>query len=197
MRYITLTPSCPCIPTVEKVDLESIQCKFESYQGHSTIILNYSMIVSLKTIPYKMKLTKTQKIIGGVATAVVVLGGGFFVKVRHDEATKKEVERIAYENRAIVDESCVMNGYGQGSCSFTNTGKTAGAVCGVIQVNGPGTISSDTFCSGSVEPQSTEKVEFSIPQVDVLCDNGFASWTEKCTFDFVTDEPAAKPGPVT
>ena len=40
MRYITLTLSSPCIPMVEKVDLESIQCKFESYQGH-LITLKY------------------------------------------------------------------------------------------------------------------------------------------------------------
>lgn len=37
--------SSPCIPTVEKVDLESIQCKFESYQGHLTIKSKRFMIV--------------------------------------------------------------------------------------------------------------------------------------------------------
>ena len=31
---IPTSASCPRIPTVEKVDLESIQCKFESYLGH-------------------------------------------------------------------------------------------------------------------------------------------------------------------
>ena len=94
----------------------------------------------------------------------------------------------AYENRPIITEDCVMNGLGQGNCTFTNTGKTAGAVCGIIKVAGPGTAESSKFCSGQVQPQSTEKVEFHIPEVDQLCDNGFESWTEKCDFTFVRDD---------
>ena len=94
----------------------------------------------------------------------------------------------AHENRPIITEDCVMNGFGQGNCTFTNTGKTPGAVCGVIQVMGPGTAESSKFCSGQVQPQTTEKVEFHIPQVDQLCDNGFESWTEKCDFTFVRDD---------
>lgn len=93
----------------------------------------------------------------------------------------------AYENRPIITEECVMNGFGQGNCAFTNTGKTAGAVCGVIKVIGPGTAESSKFCSGQVQPMSTEKVDFTIPEVDELCDNGFESWTEKCDFTFVRD----------
>ena len=143
-----------------------------------------------------MNLTKTQKIIGGIATGVVVLGGGLFVKVQQDETAKKEAARLAYENRAIVEENCIMNGYGQGNCSFTNIGRTTGALCGVIQVDGPGTLNSSKFCSGPVQPQSTVKVEFYIPEVDELCDNGFESWTEKCSFGFVPNEPAVKSGPV-
>ena len=80
-----------------------------------------------------------------------------------------------------------MNGLGQGNCTFTNTGKTPGAVCGIIKVAGPGTAESSKFCSGQVQPQSTEKVEFHIPEVDQLCDNGFESWTEKCDFEFIQD----------
>ena len=98
-----------------------------------------------------MNLTKTQKIIGGVAAGVVVLVGGvagFFAKVQHDENVKKEAARLAYENRAIVEEDCIMNGYGQGNCSFTNIGRTTGALCGVIRVDGPGTVTSSKFCSG-------------------------------------------------
>ena len=94
----------------------------------------------------------------------------------------------AHENRPIITEDCVMNGFGQGNCTFTNTGKTSGAVCGVIRVMGPGMVESSKFCSGQVEPQSTRKVEFHIPEVDQLCDNGFESWTEKCDFTFVRDD---------
>ena len=106
-------------------------------------------------------------------------------------------KQVAYENRPIIEEECVMNGFGMGNCTFTNTGKTTGAVCGVIQVNGPGQVHSGKFCSGQVEPQSTEKVEFHIPQVDQLCDNGFASWMEKCDFTFLRDDaPKTKEGEV-
>ena len=146
-----------------------------------------------------MNLTKTQKIIGGVAAGVVVLVGGVvgtFVKVQQDEAAKKEAARLAYENRAIVEENCIMNGYGEGNCSFTNIGRTTGALCGAIQVDGPGTVTSSKFCSGPVQPQSTVKVEFHIPEVDELCDNALESWTEKCAFTFVPNEPAVKSGPV-
>jgi hypothetical protein len=82
-----------------------------------------------------------------------------------------------------------MNGFGVGHCSFTNSGKTAGALCGHIQVDGPGIATSAPFCSGMVQPMTTEKVEFSIPQVNELCDNGFESWTEKCSFDFYQSAP--------
>ena len=143
---------------------------------------------TLNTLLVKMNLTKTQKIIGGVVTGLVVLGGGIYAKVQYDIAAKKEAERIAYENRPIVDQECVMNGYGQGSCNFTNTGKSSGAVCGNIVVNGPGTVSSGKLCSGQVEPSTTLTVEFTVPEVNELCDNGFNHWTEKCDFGFVEDE---------
>jgi hypothetical protein len=78
-----------------------------------------------------------------------------------------------------------MNGYGHGSCKFTNTGKTAGAQCGHIEVQGPGVAKSEQFCSGSVQPLSTTSVEFDIPTVRELCDNGFEDWSKKCSFGFV------------
>jgi hypothetical protein len=34
---------------------------------------------------------------------------------------------------------------------------------------------------------TTEKVEFSIPAVNELCDNGLESWTKKCSFTFVQE----------
>lgn len=80
-----------------------------------------------------------------------------------------------------------MNGFGAGSCDFTNSGKTAGAVCGIIQVDGPGIANSSKFCSGMVQPMTTEKVEFSIPSVDKLCEDGFKDWREVCSFTFIRD----------
>jgi hypothetical protein len=131
-----------------------------------------------------MQITKTQQIIAGVVGTVLIISGGVAIKKQHDEAEAKKAAELAYANRPIIAESCTMNGYGVGECNFTNTGKTAGAKCGVINVQGPGVVQSDKFCSGMVEPMSTEKVEFKIPAVDELCDNGFQSWTEKCNFDF-------------
>lgn len=133
-----------------------------------------------------MKITPLQAAVATVG-AVAVLGGTTFGVIKIQDNAAKERARIAYENRAIVEASCVMNGFGQGSCNFTNTGKSSGSQCGHIQVNGPGIVNSDKFCSGQVASQSTEKVEFTIPAVNDLCDNGFEPWTNKCSFTFVAD----------
>jgi hypothetical protein len=132
-----------------------------------------------------MKITKTQKIITAVIGGIVILGGAITAKTAHDKEQAKKAAELAYANRPIVEESCVMNGYGKGECNFTNTGKTTGAKCGSIRVDGPGVVNSEKFCSGQVAPMSTEKVEFNIPAVDELCDNGFDDWRDKCEFNFV------------
>jgi len=120
-----------------------------------------------------------------VALAATAIAGGLAYKNARDEAAKKEAARIAYENRPIIKDACIMNGWGKGDCKFTNTGKTAGAQCGYIAVQGPGVAHSREFCSGLVQPYTTNKVEFDIPEVNELCDNGFESWTEKCDFAFI------------
>jgi len=130
--------------------------------------------------------TKLVAIVGGIVAAGVVIGGSTIAYNNHKAAEAKKAAAEAYANRPIIDyPACVMNGYGKGDCSFTNTGKTAGAQCGYISVQGPGVVTSDQFCSGSVQPYSTTKVEFDIPAVNDLCDNGMESWTDKCKFDFV------------
>jgi hypothetical protein len=131
--------------------------------------------------------TKVAAIAGGVIALAVAVGGGTVAYNNHKAAEAKKAAEMAYARRPIVENYCVMNGFGVGSCDFTNSGKTAGAVCGVVQVNGPGTAHSSKFCSGVVQPMTTEKVEFNIPAVDELCDNGFESWTEKCSFDFIQE----------
>ena len=139
-----------------------------------------------------MKLSKNAIIAAAVILGLVASAGGVNLKAKHDAevaaAAKKEAARLAYENRPQVSESCLMNGYGKGSCDFTNTGKTTGAECGFIQVDGPGDATSSQFCSGQVDPQSTTKVEFEIPEVGELCDNGVEPWTEKCSFSFVKNQ---------
>jgi hypothetical protein len=131
--------------------------------------------------------TKVAAIAGGTIALVAAIGGGAVAFNNYKAAEAKKAAELAYAQRPIVEHYCVMNGYGVGSCDFTNTGKTAGAVCGVVQVNGPGTAQSSKFCSGVVQPMTTEKVEFNIPAVDELCDNGFEPWNDKCSFDFVKE----------
>ena len=140
-----------------------------------------------------MKTSNTIKIVSGLVLATVAIASGFAYKNAADynakkaaEAAKIEAQRVAYENRAIIAfPYCIMNGYGHGNCKFTNTGKTAGAQCGHIEVKGPGVAKSEQFCSGSVEPYSTNSVQFNVVEVNELCDNGFESWTKKCNFNFV------------
>ncbi len=131
-----------------------------------------------------MQITKTQQIIAGVIGTALIISGGVALKKQQDEVAAKKAAELAYANRPIIEASCTMNGYGQGECNFTNSGKTAGAKCGTINVQGPGVVQSDKFCSGMVQPMSTEKVDFKIPAVDELCDNGFEDWRDKCSFDF-------------
>jgi len=130
--------------------------------------------------------TKLVAIVGGIVAAGVVIGGSYVAYNNHKAAEAKKAAAEAYANRPIIDyPACVMNGYGKGDCKFTNTGKTAGAQCGHIEVYGPGTAKSEQFCSGLVGSYSTNKVDFDIPAVNELCDNGFESWTKKCTFNFI------------
>ena len=134
--------------------------------------------------------TKVLAIAGGSIALIAAIVGGTVAYNNHKAAEAKKAAELAYAQRPIVDSSCVMNGYGKGDCSFTNTGKTAGAQCGNIHVEGPGAVFSDKFCSGQVQPQSTTKVDFNIPAVNDLCDNGFNPWTDKCSFSFIEDGPA-------
>jgi len=135
-----------------------------------------------------MQITINQKvaaIVGGTVALAVAIGGSTIAYNNHKASEAKKAADLAYANRPIVEQSCTMNGYGEVKCNFTNSGKTAGALCGYISVQGPGTVTSDKFCSGVVQPMSTERVEISIPAVNELCDNGFESWTKKCDFSFI------------
>ena len=142
-----------------------------------------------------MKLPQTPKIAAiAIGTVVVIVGvaTGLHFKQKHDaevaEAARQKAAAEAYANRPIISEECILNGYGKGHCSFTNTGKTTGAKCGSIVVNGPGVVTSDLFCSGQVPSMTTNKVEFSIPAVNDLCDSSYKPWYEVCEFGFVEQD---------
>ena len=139
-----------------------------------------------------MQLTINGKVLG-IAAAVIAVGGGIVGGVAIHKNHKAEMVRkeaaLAYANRPILEQDCVMSGLGEGSCSFTNTGKTEGALCGRIEVYGPGTHTGSKFCSGMVAPMSTTKVDFNEPAVRKLCapQNYGQSWTDVCNFSFVKD----------
>lgn len=96
--------------------------------------------------------------------------------------------------KAKLDESCTMNGLGKGSCIFTNTGTASGHMCGRIVVERTATPKKDAhspvLCSGEVQKQSTQKVEFDIPAVHDMCNDGSGSWRDQC--EFVWEEGVAK-----
>lgn len=95
--------------------------------------------------------------------------------------------------KAKIESNCVMNGMGSGTCHFTNLGTAKGSVCGRIVVLKYGSdekIQSPIFCSGILPKNSTNSVEFSIPDVSDFCDPGPGSykynltWSKVCYFNF-------------
>ncbi len=93
-----------------------------------------------------------------------------------------------------MEVQCSMNGFGQGECSFTNTGTGAGALCGTVDVGSTAIgktelIQSSKFCSGQVEPSTTKRVEFTVPNVRDHCSDGEKAWNEVCDFVFRSDDP--------
>jgi len=94
-----------------------------------------------------------------------------------------------------VEQTCTMNGFGQGECSFTNTGTAAGSVCGKVVVqkkrDATETSESSVFCSGEVGKQSTTKVDFKIPSVNTMCSGG--PWQENCEFSFKSNDGSTPP----
>ena len=100
-----------------------------------------------------------------------------------------------------IEQSCTMNGRGEGNCSFSNTGDGSGAECGHIEVVNTlkseamdnivaivGKPESPVFCSGKLEPSSTAKIDFFVPHLDKVCPWGLNGMygVGGCEFQFVT-----------
>lgn len=95
--------------------------------------------------------------------------------------------------KAEIGQSCTMNGLGEGTCDFTNTGDGKGAKCGQIVVHGNTGQSehSSPICSGELAQRSTSRVSFTVADVRQLCDVPGRSWSDVCKFTFVGEgEPA-------
>ena len=66
--------------------------------------------------------TKVAAVIGGTIAVAAIIGGGTVAYNNHKAAEEKKAAEVAYANRPIVENACVMNGYGKGNCDFTNVG---------------------------------------------------------------------------
>lgn len=85
---------------------------------------------------------------------------------------------------ADIVQNSTMDGWGRGASTFTNRGRRAGSMCGHIFVNcGRGSRSSETFCSGTVAPNETKRVEFNVTGMDRIGTYG-RDWRDDCDFGF-------------
>ncbi|MFW6031304.1 MAG: hypothetical protein ACOC9T_01820 [Myxococcota bacterium] len=85
-----------------------------------------------------------------------------------------------------IEPDCVMNGFGNGKCTFTNTtSRTSASSCGKILAHctGRGTETSVTLCSGEVEPGDSKAIDFSVPGFDRISPSG--DWRDTCEFGWV------------
>lgn len=97
--------------------------------------------------------------------------------------------------------SCQVNGAGQGSCQFTNTGWTPGSQCVDVQLRNQqgGTVRSGPVCSGRVWPNDTSEKNVMIA-IGNTCDNalGVPDLSDVCTMDVTNvDSTAASDAPST
>jgi len=85
-----------------------------------------------------------------------------------------------------IESSCKVNGLGQGSCSFTNTGWTPGTVCAEVTITNTSNhkiASSGTLCSGRVWPNDTAEKSFAIVMGDTCTDENpylASPWNKNC-----------------
>ncbi len=86
-----------------------------------------------------------------------------------------------------VRDAATMDGWGHGTTAFTNRGRRAGSVCGhVFVVCGRGTRSSPTFCSGTIAPNETRRVDFTVVGMERIIRSDRV-WTDDCEFDFIPE----------
>lgn len=98
-----------------------------------------------------------------------------------------------------VETSCRVNGFGEGSCQFTNTGWTPGSECVVVKLTNRrgGSAKSEPVCSGSVWPNDTAQKDVAISIGDVCDDtDGAPDLKDACSMDIVgTDTSDTSAGP--
>jgi len=97
--------------------------------------------------------------------------------------------------KSSIQKECTTNGIGEGQCSFTNLGTAKGSQCGRMSVGFKHisgmmkTAKSAIFCSGEVEPKSTNIIKFNIPNMKELCYLDVPDWNWKEFCNVSTFEP--------
>lgn len=83
-------------------------------------------------------------------------------------------------NRPNIEPDGTMSGSGSGVMTFTNSGRSAGSVCGHVTVFcGPRVHRGTRFCSGTVEPGQSLNVPFGVA--------GMHENINRCTWNFYTE----------
>jgi hypothetical protein len=84
-----------------------------------------------------------------------------------------------------IEPDCSMDGYGRGTCVFTNSGKRTSRSCGTIVATCEGASLgvklSPTFCSGDVQVGDSVSIDFSVPEFDRITPNR-GDWRDSCGF---------------
>lgn len=84
-----------------------------------------------------------------------------------------------------IEPECNMDGYGRGTCVFTNGGGRTSRSCGTIMATCEGAELgvkfSPTFCSGDVEAGESVSVAFQVPEFDRMTPN-WGDWRDSCGF---------------
>ena len=85
------------------------------------------------------------------------------------------------------EPECTMNGFGQGSCIFTNSYPFPWRTCGriIVERGSKEVARTETFCSGFVGPKSSVSMPFSAPYTRDGCETELPKrWSDVCGFTF-------------
>lgn len=96
--------------------------------------------------------------------------------------------------RADIGRDCRINGLGDGSCTFTNTGNGKGSLCvqpELVRHDGQ-LIKSQTICSGEVAPSTSVKIDFYMSGVLDFCGTAGVGWSDQCDLQVGRIDTASK-----
>ncbi|MFU8804818.1 MAG: tetratricopeptide repeat protein [Bradymonadaceae bacterium] len=86
-----------------------------------------------------------------------------------------------------LNPDCIMNGYGQGTCTFSNPSSRANGACGSV-IAWCGDIlrsrKSSTMCSGDVAPRDSKQMTFSVAGFDRITP-AYKDWRDECSFTWI------------